>query len=183
MRGTVHRHLTPEEATAIDVLTEMEENKKWQRFFRFYLVTFVANITGLMALTDFSLEEFRSLRQCSTAESFMRIVDSLIHVFDSCALDGSDHPVSVAFKDIVPSNDREFLLPFSEGVALFCITNPDTTDEMIYKLYALRNYYLMKDELARLFIDLQNDDLSHIHEYLPRDLLEKLGFIPIFPFL
>jgi len=58
MRVLSVKTLTTEEDMAIDVLTTMEENKKWQLFFKFYLITFVTNITT----TDRYLGQFLWLR-------------------------------------------------------------------------------------------------------------------------
>ena len=183
MRGLSVKTLTTEEDVAIDVLTTMEENKKWQHFFRVYLVIFVMNITSLMTPTDLDRERLRSLREASTPMSFMSIVISLLQGFNACSWSGSKNQVSDTFKEIVTFNDREELLMFNERLMIYCIVNPDTTDEMISNLYALRNYYLMKDELHRIFIDLNNENATHIDECLPRELLEMLGFVELFSFL
>jgi hypothetical protein len=183
MRGLSLKTLTKEEDMAIDVLTTMKENKKWQLFFRFYWVSFVMNITSMMTPTDRDRELLRSLREASTPMSFMRIVITLLQGFNACSWAGSKNLVSDTFKEIVPFNDREALLMFNESLMIYCIVNPDTTDEMISNLYALRNYYLMKDELHRIFIDLNNDTATYIDECLPRELLEMLGFVELFSFL
>ena len=183
MRGCSGKPMTPEEEVAIDVLTTMEENKKWQLFFRVYWGLFVINITSLMTPTDRDRELLLSLREASTPTSFMSIVISLLQGFNACAWSGSKNLVTDTFQDIVTFNDREELLMFDDRLLDYCLANPDTTDEMANNLYALRNYYLMKDELHRLFIDFNNYNNTHIDECLPRELLEILGFVELFTFL
>lgn len=180
MRGI--SEVRSKENVAIEVLTQWQEDKKWARFFQVYLLPFVINMTTLMSVLDPTIANFMELLSTTTPAAFMTIIDNLCGQFEALSLDNLNCPVRITFDQISPYKDREELLSFSEIMERYMREHSSLTEEMVGKLYILRNFYLMKYELQQLFIDIERNEHSEIQEFLPTILLEKLGLVQLFPF-
>ncbi len=178
MRGI--SELRAKEEEGVNVLMNLFEQKKWMWFFQFYLTTFITNIMATLSLVDPELSKILGLGMTRTSTAFMSRISSMCKGFDAASWDGSDHIVMQTFYMVVPHRDREFLLSFSEHLETFIGNHPGITTEMVHNLYALRNYFLLKDELFRLFHEKNTD--KKLEDCLPTELLQILGLTPIFSF-
>jgi hypothetical protein len=170
--------------TLVDLMEKKKEASKWVWFFRIHLVPFVFNIATLIPIYDQQQALLFGLLGLLTPETFMAAVNELCNGFSSLAFDGSNHPVMLTFNNIIPGHykEREQLVIFSDLLANFRQNNPQMDESIIPELYALRNYYLMKDEILQSFQNFQMNEQSvqQIEDIYPTELLVKLGLVNIF---
>jgi hypothetical protein len=131
---------------------------------------------------DPDLPRMLDLRSATTSSGFMALINFLCNGIEPLSWEGTSHIVMTTFDQIIPYKDRELLLSFRDHLEIYTIQNPDLSQEMVRNLYSLRNYFLMKEELHRLFLE-KNEDGRTIEEALPTQLLENLGLTPLFPYL
>lgn len=170
--------------TLVDLMEKKKDAIKWGWFFRIHLVPFVFNISAMVPIYDPHQALLFGLLGLLTPETFMAAVNELCNGFSSLAFDGTNHHVMITFNNIIPGyyKERDQLVIFSDLLANFRQNNPEMDAAIIPDLYALRNYYLMKDEILQSFQNFQMNEQSvqQIEDIYPTELLVKLGLVNIF---